>query len=237
MRRALFVFAVALLSSTGQAQAGEFDLGLQALFGNEGHVEPGNNARVNYPVPFGVADVTFAHVEISGELVPLPSIPISSAPTGIHSITLSYFDGSVRYWLPGDRWALGIGETLWNQQTEYLGAPHQYDASRGAGARYEIANRIPLGSGNAIESILATSPAIHAELSYAYNEPGYVTAPVPEREAQVDAQVAFVRATGHWRIKFGARYMNMTATFPDGSFADANHVAGLFATALYALHF
>jgi hypothetical protein len=115
----------------------------------------------------------------------------------------SAVDGSVRYWVAPNRWALGIGETLWNLQTEYLYTPVAYDASRGAGARYEL------------------------------GAPGYWSAPISEQEAQVDVQVAVVQSIKRWRLKYGLRYTNLTAKFPNGSFADANHIAGLFVAGLY----
>ena len=102
--------------------------------------------------------------------MPLPSIPIADSRTGIHSIQLvNYFDGTVRYWTGGrQQWCLGIGQTLWNQQTEYLSVPVQYDASRGAGMRYEIGNMIPVFKRDHIETIVGASPSIHARLSYTF---------------------------------------------------------------------
>ncbi len=214
----------------------EIALGGQILFGNEGHVEPGNNANANDPIPFAVLDARVKHFEIQGELVPLPSIPIADSSTGIHSIQLNYFDGTVRYWTGGrQQWCLGIGQTLWNQQTEYLSVPVQYDASRGAGMRYEIGNMIPVFKRDHIETIVGASPSIHARLSYTFGSPGFAAPPVSEVESQVDVKVALVQPAGRWRFAYGVRYMNMTAKFDDGSFADANHVAGVFISALYAL--
>jgi hypothetical protein len=217
------------------ARADEIALGGQLLSGNEAHVEQANNASVNYPVPFAVLDARFKRIEVSGELVPLPTIPISNTTSGIHNLTLSYFDGTMRYWTGGRQpWCLGIGETLWNQQTSYLYSPTQYDASRGAGARYELGNAIPVFKHDYVETIIAASPTIHARLSYTYGSPGYASSPVSEQESQVDLQIALVEPAGRWRFKYGVRYMNMTAKFDDGSFADANHVAGVFVTGLYA---
>ena len=132
------------------------------------HIETGNNASVYSPVPLAVLDAHVNRFEITGEWLPLPSIPISNNPNGIPSITLNYLDGSVRYWVAPNRWALGIGETLWNQQTEYLYMPVAYDASRGAGARYELVNSIPLRTGVALQTSVAAAPTIHAILSYTY---------------------------------------------------------------------
>lgn len=214
----------------------EIALGGQVLFGNEGHVESSNNANATDPIPFAVLDARFKRFEVQGELVPLPAIPVANSAYGIHSIKLNYFDGTVRYWTGGrQQWCLGIGQTLWNQQTEYLYTPIVYDASRGAGTRYEIGSSMPVFSRDAIETIIGASPTIHARLSYTFGSPGYAVSPVSEQESQVDVQVALVQPAGRWRFKYGVRYMNMTAKFDNGSFADANHVVGVFVTALYAL--
>lgn len=206
------------------------------LLGGESHVEPSNNANATVPIPFVVLDAHLQRFEVTSELVPLPSIPISNSRSGIHSISLNYFDGALRYWFGPHRFAVGIGETLWNQQTEYLYVPVQYDASRGAGARYEAGVSLPLGHRNYVETILAASPSIHARLSYTFGSPGYAASPVSEEEAQTDIQAAFVAPARRWTLKYGVRYLNMTAKFDDGSFADANHVTGVFVTALYSVH-
>ncbi|MGB6060921.1 MAG: hypothetical protein WBG27_04395 [Candidatus Aquilonibacter sp.] len=229
----LVLAALLLIARPAPALADDLALGVEVFGGNETHIETGNNASVYSPVPLAVLDAHVNRFEITGEWLPLPSIPISNNPNGIHSITLNYLDGSVRYWVAPNRWALGIGETLWNQQTEYLYMPVAYDASRGAGARYELVNSIPLRTGVALQTSVAAAPTIHAILSYTYGAPGYWSAPISEQEAQVDVQVAVVQSVKRWRLKYGLRYTNLTAKFPNGSFADANHIAGLFVAGLY----
>jgi hypothetical protein len=235
MVQPLILVAAALMAAAVPigARADDLALGVEVFGGNEAHVESGNNASVNYPVPLAVLDAHLNRFEITGEWLPLPSIPISNNPNGIHRITLTYLDGSVRYWVSPNRWAFGIGETLWTQQTEYLSTPVVYDASRGVGARYELVNSIPLRTGVALQTSVAAAPTIHALLSYTYAAPGYWSPPVSEQEVQVDVQVAVVQSIKRWRLKYGLRYMNLTADFPNGSFADANHIAGLFVAALY----
>ncbi|MGA8841818.1 MAG: hypothetical protein WB491_15120 [Candidatus Aquilonibacter sp.] len=229
------ILLAALLAALVPAgvRADDLALGFEVFGGNEAHVESNNNASVYYPVPLAVLDAHLNRFEITGEWLPLPSIPLSTSPNGIHSITLNYLDGSVRYWVAPNRWAFGIGETLWNQQTEYLYTPVVYDASRGVGARYEIVNSIPLHTGVALQTSVAAAPTIHAILSYTYGTPGYSSAPISEQESQIDVQVAVVQSIKRWRLKYGLRYMNLTAKFANGSFADANHIAGLFVAGLY----
>ncbi len=101
--------------------------------------------------------------------------------------------------------------------------------------RYEIGSLIPVFKRDHIETIVGASPSIHARLSYTFGSPGFAAPPVSEVESQVDVKVALVQPAGRWRFAYGVRYMNMTAKFDDGSFADANHVAGVFVSALYAL--
>jgi hypothetical protein len=215
-----------------RAANGDIALGLQIIEGTEGHVETSNNANVHYPVPLITLEAKSNRFELSAEWLPLPSIPISNYSSGIHSIALSYFDGSARYWISPRRWALGIGETLWNQQTEYLGTPTVYDASRGVGPRYEVVNGIPLRK-MTLRTVVAIAPRIHARLTYTFNAPGYALDPISEQESQVDVQTALEQRFNRWRVRYGIRYMNLTAKYDDGSFADANHVAGLFVAGFY----
>jgi hypothetical protein len=225
--------AICLFFGPNRARADEIAIGGQVVAGTENHVEPGNNANANLPIPFAVLDARFKRVEVTGEWVP-PMTASSNSTVGIHSIRLSYFDGSVRYWL-GNRvsWGVGLGQTLWNQQTEYLYYPGQYDASRGVGMRYELGNAMPVFKRDQIETILAVSPTMHATLSYTFGLPGYAAPPVSEQASQTDVQVALVQPTRRWRFKYGVRYLNMSAKFDNGSFADANHVVGLFVSALH----
>lgn len=173
MRLILVAALAALLAALVPvgARADDLALGVEIFGGNEAHVESNNNASVWYPIPLAVLDAHVNRFEITGEWLPLPSIPISNSTNGIRSITLNYLDGSVRYWVSPNRWALGIGETLWNPQTEYLSNPVVYDASRGSGARYEIVNSIPLHTGVALQTSVAAAPTIHALLSYTYGVP------------------------------------------------------------------
>jgi hypothetical protein len=233
--RAFGAAAAILLLFLGphRAQADEIAIGGQIFVGSENHTELDNNVAARIPIPFVVLDARLKRFQITGELVP-PLTASTNSVAGIHSVQLSYLDGSARYWIGGRiRWCVGLGQTLWNQRTEYIETPIQYDASRGAGARFEVGNEVPVLRRDSIETILAVSPKIHATLSYTFGSLGYAEQPVSEQEAQVDTQVALVQPAGTWKFKYGVRYLNMTAKFDDGSFADANHVVGLFVTALY----
>jgi hypothetical protein len=57
-----------------------------------------------------------------------------------------------------------------------------------------------------------------------------------EQEAQTGVQITLLQPAGHWKFRYGIRYLNMTAKYNDGSFADANHVFGIFVTALHRFH-
>jgi 2-polyprenyl-6-methoxyphenol hydroxylase-like FAD-dependent oxidoreductase len=185
-------------------------------------------------LPSAYSNGTF---EITGEsLFPLGSIPIGNAGSGIQSANLSYADATARYWFRPGRWAIGVGETLWNQQTKYLNtvAPVELDASRGAGVRYELVNEMPMGVGS-IRLVAAADPRIHARLSWTF-QPPIVRRPVSEQESQIDVSASYLRPLGRrWTIDSGLRYLNLAAKYDDGAFAGANHVTGAFATVLWTV--
>jgi hypothetical protein len=208
-------------------------VGLSAVPGWFYHVESFGENRATAPgvVPFLDLDSHVRNLEIHAEWTgPLPPINIGSGSTGIQSIKLSYFDAAARYWIVPNRIAFGAGQLLWNQQTRYndvMPTATEFDASRGAGMRYEVLGNLPWRGGY-FQAAVAAMPRIHALLSWTFDPGTIVRTPTSEQEAQVDSSLTYYFAQ-HDRTQFsmGLRYLNMTAKFNDGSFADANRVIGV----------
>ena len=232
----LLTIGVALLLPPARAGA-EIRLGGAILGVNATHVETNENTSSPAAVPLISLNATHQRFEIHSEWTgPLPSLKIGSGSFGLQSIKLDYFDGSIRYWVAPSRVAIGIGQLLWNQRTKYIDSPllTEYDASRGAGMRYEIVGDIPIGHGS-LESIVAVAPHIHARLSWTF-EPGFITRQgTSEQESEVDTSLGYVWRASRWRLGAGLRYINLTAKYDDGEFADANHVVGPYFKFDYSL--
>lgn len=226
--------------ASAPALADDISIGLSAVPGWVYHVESGGANRASSLgfIPLADLDARVHNVEIHGEWTgPLPSVGIASGPTGIQSIRLNYFDAAARYWV-NPRIGVGIGQLLWNQQTTYndIGpTATEYDASRGAGMRYEVLGNVPWHGGY-FQATVAAMPHIHALLSWTFDPGTIVRAPQSEQEAQVDSSLTYYFAPhDRWQFSLGARYLNMTAKFDDGSFADANRVIGVAFKESYSL--
>lgn len=177
-------------------------------------------------------------IEVSAEGLP-PVGPASFGNNGIgmKDITLSYADAIARYWNPSHTIALGIGETLYNQQTDFL---EQYsaldrhtliDRSRVAGARYELSLRKALTANSSAGITVAVNPAMHGRFTQTQIPSGTGSAitspPIWEHASQVDADARFTHKFGDYAISYGVRYLNYNASFDSNwllqpQFADAN---------------
>ncbi len=236
--RIFCAFVVACSILPAYARASEATVGIEALAGSAVHREPNESSAASSAViPLVEFEARSGRLQISGEsIVPLPALFIGNGPSGIQDIKLNYLAGTVRYWI-SPRWAVGAGQTLWNQRTKYTNtiAPVEYDASRDAGAQYELVHVMPLRSG-AVQASLAVDPRIHARLSWTFEPSSVTRSPVSEQEAQVDAAISYLRPINrHVRMETGVRYINLAAKYDNGEFADANHVAGVFVKVFYAL--
>jgi len=134
--------------------------------------DPGRRARqlqrsdpsAAIPVPLLEASYRFSNFEVLGYgLPPTVAIPYTNAVQGSVALRLSIFDGTFRVWDPAGHFAIGAGETIYNQTTHYAtadvfatsGGERQY--SRIAGAHYEIAFRVPFRAGS-LETSLRYAP-------------------------------------------------------------------------------
>ena len=158
---AFFAFTLALFSAQSTLRAladSTTTAGISIVFVHGQHTEQGGSARAPLvPAPVLSVSHRMRGFEIFAEgIPPLHSYPVGTNTLGIHSISLSYAQATTRYWNRSRTLGAGVGETLYNQQTDYLGwaspafSNGQYDASRVAGARYEIVAALPLRGSRAL---------------------------------------------------------------------------------------
>ena len=239
MRVWCFAFAVTitvLIPRAGWAQQAASQAGVSLVFVHGQHVETGGTTNAPFiPAPVLNASTRLRQFEITAEgIPPLRSYPIGNNGLGIQNISLSYVEGSLRYWDKTGTFAAGIGETLYNQRTDYVsfsdsnGSIGQYDGSRVAGTRYELVARRPLRFGDTIEASLAVNPSLHGLVHWTDYDifrgrmhsfdlrPGY------EAGSQVEAALRFDHAVGPYTLRYGVRYLNYVAHFSNGNLADRN---------------
>ncbi len=210
--------------------------GLSIVVVHGQHAEQGGTATAPLiPAPLIQASHRSGRFEIVAEgIPPLRSFPVGNNGLGLQNIALSYLSGSLRYWNKAGTFAAGIGETLYNQRTEYLGyvspvfTEGQYDKSRVAGSLYEIVNRLPLRGGSVLETWLAYNPALHGHMTWTNFQTDrngtfdQELLPDWERGSQIQAQVEIERPAGPFTVSYGVRYLNYQANFNGGFFADRN---------------
>ena len=187
-----------------------------------GGVHESYNDRINLPpipVPLLEASAHFSNFELTGYgLPPTIAIPYTDAIQGPTRLRLTILDGTFRVWDNGNHFAIGIGETIYNQTTHYAiadffatsGGEQQY--SRLVGAHYEIAARFPFVKG-ALETSLRYAPVMLGTQVSTY-ENGTPSRFDHERGQQVDGNVRYVRHVGrHTDMIIGMRYVNFTAAY------------------------
>ena len=182
------------------------------------------------PVPLlqGSASVSNFQLTAYG-LPPTVAIPYHDSIQGQTDVRLTIFDGTFRVWDNNRRFALGIGETIYNQTTHYetadffapSGGEQQY--SRIAGAHYEIVARFPFRAGF-VETSLRYAPVLLGTQVSTY-EDGTPTRYDPERGEQIDGDIQYVHHIGkHMDALLGVRYVNFTAAYdiPSRPLSDRN---------------
>ena len=162
-------------------------------------------------------------------LPPTIAVPYTDAIQGSTALRLTILDATLRVWTPGGRFAIGAGETVYNQTTHYAtaddfapgGGERQY--SRVVGGHYEIATRLPFRHGT-IEANLRYAPVLLGTQVSTYDD-GTPSRFDPERGKQIDGGVRYLRPAGaHGEFVVGVRYLNYTAAYdvPDLPLSDRN---------------
>jgi hypothetical protein len=226
---ALFGFA-ALPAAADDAAFGAIGISLNPIVGG---VHESFNDTIHLPplpVPLLEADGRFANFEIYAYgWAPPVSIPYSNAVQGQVGLRLTILNATFRVWDGKHRFAIGVGETLYNQTTHYAAADvyapsgDEQQYSRIAGAHYEVDARMPYRAG-AIETYVSYAPVLLGTQVSAYGD-GSPTRFDPERGEQIEANVRYLRAMGrHAFAELGMRYVNFTAAYdvPGKPLSDRN---------------
>lgn len=237
-RRAWAFLFLCAFAVSGNAFAGETTAGISLGGAHGQHREADGSATAPFvPAPIFNLSHRAGRFEVALRALPPVGVAIAGNDLGMRHFDLSYGDATLRLWNRNGTLAVGLGETLYNQHTQFLQAqaPGQqwYDVNRSrvAGARYEVDGRFSLLGGNAIEADLGIDPAMHGtyvnEQQFVQNGVTKVDFTFPpnwERASQIDADVRFVHPMRGLDVAYGVRYVNYTAEFTGGRFADANAV-------------
>ena len=237
-------FAAFVALSCQCVMAAETQAGLDLVVISGTHTETFASATGSAPAPLVQVSERIGRFEIAGEGVPpLGNIAVAANALGLNNVNLSYFGSAVRYRVT-DTTTIGIGETLYNQQSTYVtnfqssfGNPHpvsqtEIDSSRVAGVQYSIRQVLRQTGRSSLSVRIGVNPHLSANLHHEFHvnlrdgrsipEP-YLSYTAPEEGSQIDAvltNAVYVRRT--LRLEYGIRYLNMTMLFADKSLADRN---------------
>ena len=171
------------------------------------------------PAPILELDQTLGPFELSAfGLPPTVAIPYRDAIQGQTWLRISILDGTLRLFEPTHRFAVGFGETIYNQTTHYATADlypntgeQQY--SRVLGAHVELFARLPFRAG-VLETSLRYTPTMLGTQVSTYESSPALTRYNPERGQQIDGEIRYVRRVGpHTDAILGIRYVNFTAGY------------------------
>lgn len=181
------------------------------------------------PVPLFEGTFRFSNFEITGYGLPPVAIPYQNAIQGQVTLRLSIIDATLRVWVPNGRFGVGVGETIYNQNTHYATADafatggDELQYSRLVGAHYELVARLPFRAGM-LETSLRYAPVMLGTQVSTYSD-GTPSRFDPEIGEQIDGNVRYVHNVGHHTYAaLGVRYVNFTAAYdvPGKPLSDRN---------------
>ena len=188
------------------------------------------------PVPLIEGSYRAGPFEVTGfGLPPTIAVPYSDAIQGQTALRLTILDATFRLWAPGNRFAVGIGETLYNQTTHYgVGDFYKFtderQYSRVVGGHYELIARTPFRAG-VLETSVRYAPVMLGTQVSTYGGFPYLSRFDNERGQQIDTSIRYIHHIDAKReVILGARYVNFTAAYdvPGKPLSDRN--AGLLPT-------
>jgi hypothetical protein len=238
-------------------------LSINPLIGSH---EVGNSQvdRVDFaPLPLGELDLRYRREMLHIEGLPSVTFDYTSNADGARSTRLSLLNLAYRHQI-GAGWFVGIGQTVYNQRTDYgteygeryyaaaLGQTTYVDGSevqdsRVTGMRFEVGRTYVRGR-DRIDIVIAGNPVMHG-VQYTQIGRGLIcssngcTFGAPtftdlETAAQTDLEVRVGhRLSRHADLQLGLRYLNYSAHYdaPGNPLSDRN--VGIAPTIAYRLHF
>jgi hypothetical protein len=237
-------------------------LSINPLIGSH-EVGNGQQDRVDFaPLPLGELDLRYHRESLHAEGLPSVTFGYTSNADGARSTRLSLLNLAYRHAI-GDGWFVGIGQTVYNQRTDYgFEVGNRYYAaaldqttyidgsevqdSRLTGMRFEVGRTYVRGR-DRIEIVIAGNPVMHG-VQYTQIGYGLVCTPGgcnfgaptfadPETAAQTDLSVRVGhRLSRHADLLLGLRYLNYSAHYvaPGNPLSDRN--VGFAPVIAYRLH-
>ncbi len=210
-------------------RAAEVFAGVQIQAANATHRIVGGTA--SGPAVGAVLTITVRSGRFDFSTQIVPATPTYSVPpgNGFQNIHLLYSNAVLRYWL-SSHFALGIGESVWNQRTYYnyarFGETDTF-ATRTVGMEYEAVEQVPVRAG-VLRVDVRVDPSMHGVES----DRGDPFLPLPtrfERAAAVDVMASWIdRTNTPTELQAGVRFTQLTAKYDNGEFAYANRIMGPF---------
>ena len=233
----IVAFAVAAVAAPAVADPAVTTVGLTLNPGIAVHESYNDTVHVPpIPVPLIEFSHRFGPFELAAfGLPPTVAVPYSDAIQGRTALRITILDATLRAFVPGGRFAVGIGETLYNQTTHYAVADfypstseRQY--SRVVGGHYELLAHLPYRAGF-VETAVRYAPAMLGTQVSTYDGSPALSRFDPERGQQIDATVRYIHHIDARREAIlGVRYVNFTAAYdvPRKPLSDRN--AGILPT-------
>jgi hypothetical protein len=206
MLKRVLTCAAVLLCAPGIARADSVQLFVAATAFTGVHKDASTILKDGYVLALPSFALRANHNQLQLQIEDVPPIgPIRQSGLYGHGVTVGYSDGTIAYRLPGDRLALGIGDTLYVRQNDYGNG--SFDGVRSAGTRYEVQAAQPLGLQWRIVARLALSPAMHQRfmqwITVGPKHDEYGRASLVDGALQFERQ----RGGGHTWV-LGVRYLN-----------------------------
>ncbi len=205
-----------LCASSAYADETTFGVTINGTTGH--HIEPYQTEPIPF-LPLPMFELEHSHknwrVRIEG-MPPIGPVPLvqSDVFARAQDPRVSYLDGEVSFALPNAPVELGVGETIFNQQTTYT-HPSAVASSRVVGMRFVARAALYAAGSNRLNLSVAVNPSMH----------GLQDGAIGEYASLVDSSLRWSADEGRYGIVYGVRYLNYTAAYSfNNSLADRNHL-------------
>jgi len=214
---AAILCALFFACATPALAATDLGLNLGPLIGT--HSDTQGSTRVT-PVPIPILEFRqrSGNLELFIEGLPLgPEIGENGSQQS--STALTFFDGTLRAYLAGNRIYAGVGELVYNQTTTSNGPFHEVDRSRVVGGRYEIGAALTRDRRLRLQLDLMphVSGNVEGKLINGFS------ATAVEIGSQFETQLTYEVPGKYTSLRYGVRYINYATQFTfNHSLADRN---------------
>lgn len=234
-RHAVLIAVMLALTCPLAALADDASVGLSLapLLGR--HEESGLTSQsASIPIPILQVRGRRGSVELFAEGLPV-SLPIDErGSVQSFSTRLTFFDAILRAYARDDRFSAGVGTLVYDQTTSYTPSS-VIDASRVAGARYEIGIGL-LRDARRLRLLIDLMPNMQGDVHQHLPARGSGEVKSVEAGSQVELELQVLNERGPLRFEYGARYVNYVTKFTrDGTLADRNVGLLPFITFVYRI--